>query len=251
MKSLVVGNWKMNPATWREAKKLFEATRKAADTASHVSVVVAPPAIFFRELKAGYKGKKIAFAAQTGLAEATGAHTGEISLAQYKDAGASYAILGHAERRGMGETDEEIGKKVAAALALKLVPILCVGENKRSADGAHFEVVRTQLRAGLMSVEPSQLARIVITYEPLWTIGAERAMNPRDMHEMAIFIRKTIVDLKGPQGMNIKILYGGSIDETNAADMLKNGDVHGFLVGRASEDATKLAALLQALEQAA
>jgi triosephosphate isomerase len=151
----------------------------------------------------------------------------------------------------MGETNEETGKKVAAALALKITPVLCVGETKRGAGGEHFDVVRAQLRAGFSGVEASQTARVVVTYEPLWTIGAEKAMSPRDMHEMAIFIRKSVVDMKGLVGMNIKILYGGSVDGNNAPDMLKNGDVHGLLVGRASEDGIKLASLLEAIEEAA
>jgi len=251
MKSLVIANWKMNPATAREAKKLFEATRKATEGAPHVSLVVAPPPIFFSEIRKSYKGKKIAFAAQNARAEAGGAFTGEISLGEYKDAGASYVIVGHAERRAMGETNEDTGKKVAAALALKMTPVLCVGEMKRGAGGEHFEVVRAQLRAGFAGVEAPHTARVIVVYEPLWTIGADKAMSPRDMHEMAIFIRKSIVDLKGPVGMNIKILYGGSVDGNNAPDMLKNGDVHGLLVGRASEDGIKLASLLEAIEEAA
>jgi triosephosphate isomerase len=251
MKAVVVANWKMNPATAREAKKLFEATRKAAESAPHVSVIVAPPAIFLPELKKSYKGKKISFAAQNAHAESVGAFTGEISLAEFKDAGASYVIVGHAERRSMGETNEDTGKKIAAALALKMMPILCVGETKRGGGGEHFEVVRSQLRAGFSGVDPAYAPRVVVTYEPLWTIGAQKAMNPRDMHEMAIFIRKSVVDLKGPVGMNIKILYGGSVDGNNAPDMLKHGDVLGFLVGRASEDGIKLASLLQAIEEAA
>jgi triosephosphate isomerase len=251
MKSLVVANWKMNPKTFREAKRLLEATKKAADNSSHVSLVVAPPALFFRELRAGYKGKRIAFAAQNARAEEGGAHTGETSLVQYKDAGAAYVIVGHAERRAMGETNDDTRKKVAAALTQKLIPILCVGETVRSANGEYFTVVKEQLRTGLTDVTPAKLSSVIITYEPLWTIGADKAMGPRDMHEMAIFIRKTIVELKGEQGMNIKILYGGSIDETSAGAMLRDGDVHGLLVGRASEDADRLSALLQAIEEAA
>lgn len=150
----------------------------------------------------------------------------------------------------MGETNEDTGKKVAAALELKMTPVLCVGETKRGADGEHFDVVRTQLRAGYAAVEPSQAARVVVTYEPLWTIGKDFAMSPRDMHEMAIFIRKSVVALKGQVGMNMKILYGGSIDSGNAPDMLKHGDVHGLLIGRAGEDGVKFAALLEAIEEA-
>src|ERR1700733_14184665 len=114
MKSLVVANWKMNPASWPDAKKLFEATKKAGEGAPHVGLVVAPPAIYLRDIKALYKGKKIAFAAQHARAETSGEYTGDVSLTQYKDAGASYVIVGHAERRGAGETNEDTGKKVAA-----------------------------------------------------------------------------------------------------------------------------------------
>ena len=181
-----------------------------------------------------------------GLAHAHGG--GEISLAQARDAGASYVIVGHAERRDMGETNDDTRKKVAAAFALKMTPILCVGERERTASGEHFNLVKEQLRAGCADVAPAQVGRVIVTYEPLWTIGGSKTMSPRDMHEMAIFIRKSVVDLKGESGMSIKILYGGSVDETNAGVMLRRGDVHGLLVGRASEDAAKFSALLQAIE---
>lgn len=262
MKSIIVGNWKMNPSTTREAKQLFDATKRAADGARHITVVVAPPSIFLRELKRRYKGRRILFAVQNARAEAGGAYTGEISLAQAKDAGASYVIIGHAERRGMGETNDDTRKKVAAALALKMTPILCVGEKERTQGGEHYALVKEQLRAGLADVQPSQLKQIFVVYEPLWTIGKDTAMSPRDMHEMAIFIRKSIVDLSSRGGsasggkghdaaMKIKILYGGSVDSTNVAAMRTDGDVHGFLVGRASISAAQVTSLLQALEKTA
>src|SRR6185436_8683496 len=139
MKSFVVANWKMNPANWSDAKKLFEATKKATENTPHVSLVLAPSTLFLRELKNAYKGRRIAFAAQSARAEETGAYTGEISLAQCKDAGCTYVIVGHAERRAAGESDEDTGKKVSAALAQKITPILCVGETKRGQSGEHFE----------------------------------------------------------------------------------------------------------------
>ena len=164
MKSIVVANWKMNPASMKEAKKLFEATKKAAESAKNVSIIVAPPALFLRELAAGYKGKKIAFAVQNVSAERDGAHTGENSLLQVADAKVSYVIVGHAERRAAGETNEDAGKKVAAALALKMTPILCVGETTRSANGEHFEYVREQLATALAQVPPAKLSKILIAY---------------------------------------------------------------------------------------
>ncbi len=246
-KVLVVANWKMNPATMREARKLFDVERKAAERSRGVSVVVAPPAIFLRELSGKYRGGKIAFAVQNAHFDAGGAHTGDISLAQAKDARAKYVIIGHAERRAEGETDDDTKKKVAAALSLKMTPILCVGESLRTDDGEQFGLVRGQLRVGLADVPSSALSRVLLVYEPLWTIGKETAMNPREMHQMAIFMRKCVVESHGEGGRSLKILYGGSVDEKNAAAMLEGGDVHGFLVGRASIDPKAFAALLQAI----
>lgn len=247
MKSIVVANWKMNPASIKEAKKLFDATKKAADIGKNVSIIVAPPAIFLRELSGAYKGKKLSFALQNAHFERDGAHTGENSLAQGADAKAQYVLVGHAERRASGETNEDTAKKVTAALALKLTPILCVGETKRSHDGEHFDFVREQLAAALAHVQPAKLGKILIAYEPVWAIGAASPMTPRDMHEMTIFIRKSIVDSFGQAGMNIRILYGGSIDETTAYDMVRDGDVFGLLVGRASTDAKKFTSLVRSL----
>ena len=247
MKSIVVANWKMHPATFREAKKLFEATRRVAEQAKAVSVVVAPPALYLRELAALYRGKRIAFAAQHAHFEVEGAHTGEISMRQMHDAKASYVIIGHAERRALGETNDDTRRKVAAALAEKLTPILCVGESTRSAEGTHFGFVREQLRLGLSDVPDAKISRVIIAYEPVWAIGAEKPMDTRSMHEMAIFIRKTIVERAGPVGMNVKILYGGPADETNSRAMHEEGDVNGLLVGRASVDEEKLSALILSL----
>lgn len=249
MKSILVANWKMTPATYREAKQLFDATKKAADKAKNVQVIAAPPAIFMRELSRGYRGR-IAFCLQNGHREPQGAHTGEISFTQARDAKATYVLVAHAERRAMGETNEEARAKVAAALKQELVPILCVGETSRTSTGEHFPFIREQLRIGLAEVPASALKKVIIAYEPVWAIGAVKPMTSRDMHEMSIFIRKTVVEFFGEPGMDIKILYGGSIDETTAPEMLTNGDVIGLLVGRASSDARKITNLLGAIQRA-
>lgn len=248
MKSIVVANWKMNPATGKEARALFEATKKAAAAAKNVSLIVAPPALYLRELTAAYRGKAITLAVQNAHWDTAAAHTGEISLAQAKDAGAKAAIIGHAERRALGESNEDTRRKVASALKLGLTPILCVGEKQRSASGEHFTFVAEQLRAGLAEAPPSSLSKILIAYEPVWAIGAFEPMRPPQMHEMTIFIRKTVVELHGEKGHNVKILYGGAIDAENAAVMLMEGDVSGLLVGRASTDAAEFSALLSAIQ---
>lgn len=247
MKSIVIANWKMNPATFREAKSLFEATKKAAEGAKNVSVIVAPPAIFLREFSASYKGSRLAFAVQNAYFEKGGAYTGEVSFAQAKDAKVSFALVGHAERRVLGETNDDTRKKVSAALAQKITPVLCVGEARRTPSGEHFNFVKEQLRTGLADVPAGNIGRVIVAYEPVWAIGAPKPMNPRDMHEMAIFIRKTIVEQHGEKGMKVKILYGGAIDETNAAEMLRDGDVAGFVLGRASEEPHKFTALMHSI----
>lgn len=247
MKTLVVANWKMQPATYKEAKKLFEATKKAAEGASTISLIVAPPALYLQPLASLYKGKRIAFAVQNAHTEIVGAYTGEVSFEQAHDAKASYAIIGHAERRAIGETDDEVRAKVRAAIAEKMIPILCVGEKQRGTDGSYFTLIREQLRVGLADVPSNKLTSVIIAYEPVWAIGAAKSMSARDMHEMAIYIRKSIVELYGQAGMSMRILYGGAIDETNAAEMMEYGDVSGLLIGRASADAKKLSSIFGVL----
>ena len=249
MRAILVANWKMNPTTSREAKKLFDATKKAADKAKKVQVIVAPPAIFLRDMTRGYRGR-ISFAVQNGYQETHGAHTGETSFTQARDAHATFALVGHAERRAMGETNENTCEKVAGALKAGLTPILCIGEIARSSHGEHFAYIQEQLRVGLSKVPATGLRRVYIAYEPVWAIGAAKPVTPNDMHQMAIFIRKSIVDLFGAAGMDMKILYGGSIDDTTAPAMLKDGDIKGFLVGRASAESQKVTNLLVAIENA-
>lgn len=247
MRATVVANWKMNPPSFAEARKLLEMTRRAGEEAKGVSLIVAPPSIYVRDLRAAYKGRKLLFAAQNAHAEPAGSYTGEISLAQMKDSKVTHVIVGHAERRAVGETNDEVRKKVAGALEIGLTPILCIGEMSRAADGGFYPFVRTQIIAALGGVSANKVNRVVVAYEPVWAIGSDKSMQPRDMHEMAIFIRKSIVEMHGQPGMSMKILYGGAIDETNASAMLSGGDVGGFLVGRASCDHRRFPALLQAI----
>jgi triosephosphate isomerase len=246
MRAIIACNWKTNPTTFKEAKKLFEATSKAANEQRSVSVVVAPPALYLRDLSRGYRGK-ISFASQGARAEDSGAFTSELSLAQMKDSRASFAIVGHAERRGKGETNEEVAAEVQRALALSLSPILCVGERARTADGAHYAFVKEQLRSAVVGLKPAQIKKCVVAYEPVWAIGAAKPMTPRDMHEMSIFIRKTLVEMLGAPAMDIRILYGGAIDVTTAPGMMKEGDVHGLLVGRASAETHSISQLIHTI----
>jgi len=251
MRAIIVANWKMNPPTMREARRHFEATKKMAERAPHVSLIIAPPSIYLRELTSTYRGKRISFAAQNVHFESKGGFTGEISPPQVKDAGASYVIVGHSERRyppaGGGESNEDTRKKVSSALASKLTPILCVGEAERMRGGEHFAVIKEQLRTALADLAPASAVRVIVAYEPAWAIGGEKTISPREMQTVAIFISKTLVDMHGAIGHKVKILYGASIGEENAAAMMEEGRVSGLIVGHVSIDAKRFAALLQSL----
>lgn len=248
MKSLIVANWKMNPGTWKEAKRLFEETKRMS-TLLKVPVIIAAPSIFLREIGVSRRGK-VGLAAQNVHFDQTGSYTGEISALQAKDAKVQYAIVGHAERRALGESDDDTRRKVAALLALEMTPILCVGEHVRDDEGSHFSAVKEQLFMGLRDVSPQKISKVIIAYEPVWAIGAAEPMRPHDMHEMSIYIRKALVEKYGEVGHKPTILYGGAVDGTNVAQMLEHGGVDGFLVGRASVDAKRLAELIRAVREA-
>lgn len=242
MKCMVVANWKMYPESVVEAKVLARTSRKVLAKAPGVSLVIAPPAVYLREL--AKDRSSVGWAVQRARAERSGPFTGDISLVQAKDARATHVIIGHAESRAAGETNALVRERVAAALALGLTPVVCVGEEQRTPDGAHFRFIEEQLRFALADVSATTIKKVILAYEPLWAIGAAKPISTRDMHEMSIFLRKSAVALAGPTAMNLRILYGGSVDETTAAPMILEGDVAGLLVGRASLDAERFAALL-------
>lgn len=157
-----------------------------------------------------------------------GTYTGEISAAMLKDFGAEYVIIGHSERRALGETDEIVNKKLKTALAAGLKVIFCVGEPKdvrRKGEGASRQYVRNELRAGLSGVKKSFLKHIFVAYEPIWAIGTGIADKPEDAVNMAIFIKKLLP---------VRILYGGSVNSKNAGRFLKRKEIDGALVGAAS-----------------
>lgn len=238
----------MNPSTFRDASRLFDATQKLAAAGKRTSLVVAPPTLYLRELRSSYKGARISFAAQNIFFERAGAYTGETSFAALQDARIPYALVGHSERRALGESNGDTGMKVAALVSAGLTPILCVGEKQRTVSGEHFTFVREQLRAALASTAPAKIGKVIIAYEPVWAIGGEKTMQPRQMHEMAIFIRKTLVETHGEGALKVRVLYGGSVNEENARAMLEEGDVVGFVVGHVSIDIARFSALIRSLE---
>jgi triosephosphate isomerase len=247
---IVAGNWKMNPATLTDAKKTFNGLAKAVMLTRGVDIIVCPPAAFLAPLRELYKGKKIAFGAQTVHAEEKGAKTGETAASMVKSLGATYTIVGHSERRAMGETNEDIGKKLLRATEVGLSPILCVGEQKRDVSGNHFFFIRDQIRTALQVLPRPAISALVVAYEPVWAIGksAKDAMKPSDVHEMVIFIRKTVAESAGfASASALPILYGGSVEPANAPTLMKDGFVSGFLVGHASLVPADFASIIAAV----
>lgn len=246
-KILIAGNWKMFPTTLADAKKILQTIKKGTVKLKYTETVICAPTVFLSELSRLVTGKKISLGAQSVFFEREGAYTGETSPAMLKSIKIKTTIVGHSERRAMGETDEEVGEKTVAALREGLNVILCVGETVRDHDGTYTRVISNQLRAALSRVQRPQVARLAIAYEPVWAIGknAERPATPEDVLEISILIKKVLADAYGQQNAeHVPILYGGSVDHTNAKGFLLDGNVRGLLVGRASLSARSFAEIL-------
>lgn len=243
---LLVGNWKAYVDSAEKAKTLTAAAKRTSGR-SDVTLVVAPPAPFIGLLAAGNRSS-LSFAAQDISDSTGGAATGETIARAVREAGATYVILGHSERRARGETDALIAEKVQHALAQGLVPIVCVGERERDADATYLHVLRTQISAAFEPLSRTERLKIILAYEPVWAIGksALEAITPAELTEMMLYIRKTLgtyVPGKEPG----TILYGGSVEPENARALCADTGIDGFLVGRASTDAESFAALARAL----
>ena len=231
---LVAGNWKMNGLreSLNEAASICKAV--AAGGAGKAEIVVCPPATLLMAVTAICEGTKVGVGGQDCHAEASGAFTGDISAEMLKDAGATYVILGHSERRaGHHETNEQVRAKAKAALRAGLLAIICVGETRAEREaGAAFAIVGVQLAGSIPENSPP--GRIVVAYEPVWAIGTGLTPTPGDIAEMHGFIRARVNQHLPGQGASMRILYGGSVRPANAAELLSIEDVDGALVGGAS-----------------
>lgn len=236
-KKLVVANWKMNPESLSEAEKLFEGVKKITTRLKNVQTVIIPPFVYLPALTKKYKGNKISFGAQNVFFESNGSYTGEISIPMLEDMKVDYVIVGHSERRSMGESNEIVHKKIKAVLSSGLVAILCIGEKERDSSADYLSFLKEELVVALRLIPKTQLKNLVVAYEPLWTIGKteDEAMKSEQVHEMVIFIRKILAERFGKRvAMSVPVLYGGSVEPGNAKDLIKEGEISGFLVGHAS-----------------
>lgn len=231
MKTTLVLNWKMNPATRAEAVKLAQALVKI-NRPKDMGLVIAPPAFFLEAIAKG-KGKTV-LAGQNISGFKEGAYTGELSAKQLKSVGAGAVIINHSETKNGSEYLETAAGKVALALSVGLQPIICLGETERDKEGKYLAALENELGVLLSKIKKSQAGKIILAYEPIWAVGANEADTPEDFHHNALFLRKVVSDRFGDTiAKQITILYGGSVNRKNAADFIKAG-AQGLLIGRAS-----------------
>jgi triosephosphate isomerase len=242
----VAANWKMFK-TADETVAFVTALRAQALHGADVEVVIAPPFTAIRAAADAARGSSLGIAAQDMYWEREGAFTGEVSAGMIKDAGAGYVIIGHSERRRLfGETDETVNRKLVAALAADLTPIVCIGETLDERDGGRtLEVLDRQIEAGLRSLSEAQVASLVIAYEPVWAIGTGRNATPAQAGEAHAHIRGRLRQWFGAAAADqCHVLYGGSVKPDNIKDLMALPDVDGALVGGASLTVPSFAAIV-------
>jgi triosephosphate isomerase len=241
---MIAGNWKMNTLR-AEAIALACAVRERCDAVADVEKVLCPPFVFLYDVRDAVAGSMLKLGAQNTYWEEKGAFTGEVSVAQVAEV-AEYAIIGHSERRQyFGETDETVNRRVKAALAHRLRPIVCVGETlqQRQAEETTDVLVR-QMKGGLEGVDLPRDA--VIAYEPVWAIGTGLAADGPTAQQAVSLIRRTLRELAPASADEIRILYGGSVTPENIAEFMAQPDIDGGLVGGASLKADSFCAIIEA-----
>ena len=234
-KPMMAGNWKMNK-TPADAPNLAQAIVDAVGTESKVDCVLCPPYVALAAVKHVLQGSNVALGAQNLHWEASGAYTGEISAPMLQGL-VEYVIIGHSERRQyFAETDHTVNKKIQAALAHNLIPILCVGETlAQNRAGETRMVVSNQVEAALEGLSAEQVQSLVIAYEPIWAIGTGLAATAQEAGDTCGVVRVVVAQLYGqPVADNTRILYGGSTNEKNIGEIMAQPDIDGALIGGAA-----------------
>ncbi|WP_278367725.1 triose-phosphate isomerase [Acetobacter orientalis] len=244
-RQIIVGNWKMNGTT-RDSRELVQALLDKVD-ANGPEIVVCPPFTQLALLNQALAPSPIGLGAQDCHKDVSGAHTGDIAPSMLTELGVSHVILGHSERRQEhGELDETVREKAVAASKAGLTPIVCIGETEDQREsGDHFDTLGWQIKGSL----PDGFNGIV-AYEPIWAIGTGRAATTDEIAETMTFLRQELVRQFGEAGKNVKILYGGSVNDKNAASILSLADVAGALVGGASLKADAFLSIIAAASAA-
>lgn len=244
-KKFVAGNWKMFTNATTAVELATAVAKGVAD--DRVTVAVCPPFPYLSRVAEAIKGSRVGLGAQNCYHETEGAFTGEVSPTMLKDVGCRYVILGHSERRQLlGETDGVVNRKLHAALKAGLEVILCIGETLAHREANQTEdVVQTQLAGSLAGLDAAGLSRVVLAYEPVWAIGTGKTATPAQAQDAHAFIRKRIAQTFGEDAAaKLVIQYGGSVKPDNAAELMRQADVDGALVGGASLKADLFLAII-------
>jgi len=246
-KPFIAGNWKMHKNIKEAAELANEIKRRFYDF-DRAEIVLAPPFTALAAVADIIASTPVKLAAQNMFWEKEGAFTGEVSPLMLKDAGCSYVILGHSERRAyFCESDENVNKKIKAALREGILPIVCVGERLEEREaGKTIEVVERQLRGALEEIKEEEARKIVIAYEPVWAIGTGKTATPNQAEEVHKFIRETIGKLYTEDtSSDILVIYGGSVKPENITSLIKEEDIDGALVGGASLESDKFIKIIE------
>ncbi|MST04359.1 MAG: triosephosphate isomerase [Candidatus Pacebacteria bacterium] len=239
MKKIIIANWKMNPDTELEAVSL---TQKIDSE----NLIIAPPYPFLGAVRKSQKLSKLG--AQDVFWEAKGAYTGEVSVTQLKSLGVQYIVLGHSERRILGETNDAVVKKVKAVVSLGLIPVICIGDGLSDKIAGRSEVaVMDQLMPTIEALKSFKSGKIIFAYEPVWAISTQKDAkpdNPENARNMILKIKNKVLD-EGLKGLEFHFIYGGSVNGLNAGGFLKYDEIEGALVGGASLKPDELTRILK------
>ncbi len=234
-KTLIAGNWKMNK-TPSQTKAFMQEFKGILPKGRWCDIALCVPSVCIPAAVRAMRETRVAIGAENVNANPSGAYTGELSSEMLLDAGCKYVIIGHSERRAMGETDADVNAKTLAALEAGLVPIVCCGESlEQRESGITEEWITMQIKLALANITENKIRKVVIAYEPIWAIGTGKTATPEQAEEVCQLIRTVIRKLFGSKNARaITILYGGSMNEKNAYELLAQPDIDGGLIGGAS-----------------
>lgn len=235
-RKIIVGNWKMN-LNMEAASALIENILSSINNFKHIDIGIAPPFVYLQLAVDMARNTSLTISAQNCYPKSSGAYTGEVSPSMLSDIGVKMCIVGHSERRQyFNESDDFISEKVRALLDIRISPILCLGETLEEREkGLTFKVVEKQVRNCLSLVKQDEILRVVIAYEPVWAIGTGRNATPEQADEVHEFIRNIITNIYDERiSREVRIIYGGSVNPSNAYDLMSRENIDGALVGGAS-----------------
>ncbi|MDD9868137.1 MAG: triose-phosphate isomerase [Candidatus Campbellbacteria bacterium] len=242
-----IGNWKVSPKTEKEVEKLLKSIKSIKHPTNNL-ITICPSFVHLSIAADLLSRSRVVLGAQDVSAYGGTANTGEVSAEMLEDFGVSFVIVGHSERKAMGESNEKILRKIKSALSHKITPIVCIGEHEKATDGSALREINEQMVSLYENLTEREAKQTMIAYEPIWAIGDEAVSTPtpHEIHETVLFIRKIINEMYNrSMAFSIKILYGGSVNETNAKELFVNSDINGFIIGRASTDPSKLSEIIK------